>query len=89
MKTCGKKSKGKNLKEDIRKKNCLSHIKKKQGGSREKHNGMWGKAKIWIFPPKNDRGDENKLIRLGGGNNFFAQKIKTLLHFFFKYYTHR
>jgi hypothetical protein len=46
MKTCGKKSKGKNLKEDIRKKNCLSHIKKKQGGSREKHNGMWGKAKI-------------------------------------------
>ena len=62
----GKKSKKK-------KKNVVTY-KKKQGGSREKHNGMWGKAKIWIFPPKNDRGDENKLIRLGGGNNFFAQK---------------
>lgn len=70
MKTCGKNQREKILKKE---KNCLSHIKK-QGGSREKHNGMWGKAKIWIFPPKNDRGDENKLIRLGGGNNFFAQK---------------
>jgi hypothetical protein len=46
MKTCGKKSKGKNLKEDIRKKKLFVTYKKKQGGSREKHNGMWGKAKI-------------------------------------------
>jgi len=74
MKTCGKKSKGKNLIEDIRKKIVSSHIKKNRVAAEKKHNGMWGKAKIWIFPPKNDRGDENKLIRLGGGNNFFAQK---------------
>ena len=42
MKTCGKKSKGKNLKEGKK----LFVTYKKQGGSREKHNGMWGKAKI-------------------------------------------
>ena len=52
MKTCGKKSKGKNLKEDIRKKNCLSHIKKNRGAAEKNTTVCGARQKFEFSRPK-------------------------------------
>jgi len=53
MKTCGKKSKGKNLKEDIRKKkNCLSHIKKNRVAAEKNTTVCGARQKFEFSRPK-------------------------------------
>jgi len=52
MKTCGKKSKGKNLKEDIRKKNCFVTYKKNRVAAEKNTTVCGARQKFEFSRPK-------------------------------------